>query len=106
MRSDVCEFPTIGAALAMRDHDCGSDLVEQGCVAGVVVGGLQRGVVLYGDLGGVQGVEDRVTGVAGAWPLCVKGSLGIGGEVLRCGELLRVCFGGEERLLAFAGEPG
>lgn len=106
MRSDVCEFPAKGAALAVRDHNRGTDPVQQGRVAGVVVGGLQRGVVLYGDLGGVQGVEDRVAGEAAAWPLGVKGSLGVGGKVLRCGELLCVCFGGEERLLAFTWEPG
>ena len=50
MRSDVCEFPAKGATLAVCNHDCGTDFVEQGRVAGVVVEGLQRGVVLDGDL--------------------------------------------------------
>jgi len=40
MRSDVGEFPAERTALAVRDHDCGTDFVEQGGVAGVVVGGL------------------------------------------------------------------
>ena len=93
MRSDVCEFPAKGATLAVCNHDCGTDFVEQGRVAGVVVEGLQRGVVLDGDLGGVEGVEDGVAGEAGAWPLGMERGLGVGWEVLWCGELLCVCFG-------------
>jgi hypothetical protein len=56
-------------------------------------------------LGGVEGVEGWVACEAGARPLRVQGCLGVGGEILWCGELLFEGFDGEERELAFAGEP-
>jgi hypothetical protein len=56
-------------------------------------------------LGGVEGVEGWVACEAGAGPLRVQSCLGVGGEVLWCGELLFEGFDGEERELAVAGEP-
>jgi hypothetical protein len=46
--------------LAVRENDRWADPVEQRGVAGVVVEGLQRCVVLRGDLRSVEGVEDGV----------------------------------------------
>jgi hypothetical protein len=92
--------------LAVSDHHRRTaDSVEQGRVAGVVVVCLQGCVALRGDLGGVEGVEGGIPSYAGAGPLGVEGCLGVGGEVLGCGELLFERFDGKGRELAFTWEP-
>ena len=77
MRSDVGEFPAEGTALAVCYYDRGTDFVEQGGVAGVVVGCLKGCVALRGDLRGEEGVEGRVACKAGAGPLGVEACLGV-----------------------------
>ena len=57
VRPHVGEFPGEGSALAVGNDYRWANFVEQGGVAGVVVGCLEGRVALRRDLGGVEAVE-------------------------------------------------